>query len=107
MVTVAISNIATVENVTECADTWSILGFLLTSSYFAIYLAFALSKDSIWTQFYGWIGLPVSITAMCLSFALKPRRTDSKYKAFLYFQYALLTVGVEVNVKRRGMCVRA
>ena len=33
---------------------------------------------------------------MAISFALKPRRTDFRYMAFLYFQYGLFAIGSNV-----------
>ena len=33
------------ELITECATTWSVICFLLSGSHFALYVAFALSKD--------------------------------------------------------------
>ncbi|GMH71858.1 hypothetical protein TrST_g1472 [Triparma strigata] len=63
----------------------------ITSSYTALYVYFAYTGDEKVPKFWAWIILPISATAMAVSFALKPRREDWAYKAFLVLQYVLFT----------------
>ena len=83
--------------VTKCATAWSVISFVLTSSYTAIYAAFALTKDDVYSDFYAWVTKPTCFTAMAVSFALNPTSKNSGYMAFLYFQYTILTLGSEVS----------
>ena len=85
-----------VEHITECANMWSIIGFLISSLHFVIYAAFALGGSESLPYFYSWIVKPLSYTAMAISFTLKPRREDYAYKCILHLQYGLLTVGSQV-----------
>ena len=85
-----------VELVTEAASTWSAVCFLVTSSFTGIHLAHAISGDSVYTQYYAFMLLPMAGTALACSFALKPRRIDFAYKTFLYIQYGLSTVASEL-----------
>lgn len=87
--------------VTECAWRWTVIGYLLTCAHTAIYAAFALTKDNVYSDFYGWIYIPISATFVSVSFMLKPRRTDFKYKALLFSQVAVLTLGSEVSAASR------
>ena len=89
--------VSSVDHVNECASTWSVVGFVLTSSHTAIGVVFALNKGDVYSEFYIWVMKPICVTAMVISFAVKPRRTDFAYMTFLYFQYAVLTLGSEVS----------
>ena len=82
--------------ITECATTWSIFGFGITSIYTGNQILYAKTGDDTFPKFYAWILLPVCVTAQVISFLLKPRREDSFYKAFLYTQYFLFTVVSEI-----------
>ena len=62
------------EHITECANVWSLVGFAISTSYTAIHLAFAITHDPTYVQFYSWVILPICGTAMAVSLALKPRR---------------------------------
>ena len=84
------------EHVTECANIYSALMFCLSSSITALYISFAISGDQKISNFWVWIFLPTSLTAMCISFALKPRRVDWQYKVFLWAQYFLFTTCPEI-----------
>ena len=86
------------EYVTECSALWCIVGFVLTTCHTGIYAAFALSGNPIYHKFYAWVSKPTCVTAMAISFLLKPRRTDLKYQVFLLFQYCLLTFGSELLI---------
>ena len=85
------------EHITECATAWSVVGFALTTAHTGIHAAFALTKDDAYGDFYVWVTKPICVTAMAVSFMLKPRRRDFAYMTFLYFQYATLTLGSEVS----------
>ena len=78
---------------TECATTWSVVGGLFSSLLAVNEAVFASSGDLKITEFYSWILLPISSTAMAISFALKPRRHDLLYKLCLYTQYFVFTIG--------------
>ncbi|GMI05766.1 hypothetical protein TrVE_jg12803 [Triparma verrucosa] len=82
-------------NVSECATTYSIIMACITTSYTAFDSALfaydAYSTDEKVYKFWGVIILPMSTTAMAISFALKPRRNGWKYKTLLLLQYALFT----------------
>ena len=82
--------------ITECATTWSVIGFLITSSHAIIYARFALTSLQIYNKFYPWVTKPLCLACMAISMALKPRRTDMTYMAFLYTQYSILTFLVEL-----------
>ena len=100
--TPSVSTAERAEHITECATTWSIVGFVLTSAHTAIYAAFAVTKDDVYRDFYAWIVKPTCFTAMVISFSLKPRRTDLGHMFLLYSQYGILTLGTEVS----GSCYR-
>ncbi|GMH79050.1 hypothetical protein TrLO_g7737 [Triparma laevis f. longispina] len=89
----------TTNHVTECATTYSVLMACITTGYAAIYAYFASSSNSHGLEklhdFWIWIMLPISVSAMGISFALKPRREDRPYKVFLYAQYFILTYFAE------------
>ena len=57
-----------------------------------------MTGDETLTEFYGWILLPICVTAMTISFGLKPCRTDFAYKVFLYSQYFLFSFVSEILV---------
>ncbi|GMI17772.1 hypothetical protein TrLO_g3271 [Triparma laevis f. longispina] len=61
--------------------------FLITTSTTLIYVYFAFTRDIAIHKFWLWIIIPISVTAMSISFVLKPRRNDGRYNFFLYFQY--------------------
>ena len=104
--------------VTECSMVWSLVCFMLTSCYTAIAIA-TLTRDRNETErnqnkldsklryFYAWICLPISGTAMVISFLLKPRRNDFTYKFFLYSQFAIFTLVSEVRYSCRFLCVHS
>ena len=79
--------------ITECANAWSTLGFILTTSYTALEAAYAFSGEVKYSLFYAWVMVPIAVTGMALSFALKPRRNNFAYKAFLFAQYAIFAFG--------------
>ena len=54
------------ELITECASTWSVVGFGITSLYLCTTVIFALSADETYTDFYNWILLPICITTMAI-----------------------------------------
>lgn len=89
----------TTNHVTECATIYSVLMACITTGYAAIYAYFASSSNSRGLEklhdFWIWIMLPISVSAMGISFALKPRREDRPYKVFLYVQYFILTYFAE------------
>ena len=84
------------EYVTECAGTWSVLGFLMSLLYTVVHVPFAQVRDVIWTMFYEWIVLLIGVTAMAILFALKQRRRYLGYKALLYCQYGLFQFASEI-----------
>ena len=84
--------------ITECANTWAAIGFVLTTSHAGIYAAFAVSGDLIYRDFYAWVTKPVSLTALFISFSLKPRREDFFYKFVLYFQWSIFCICTEVSI---------
>ena len=86
------------EHITECATAWSIISFVITSFYTAIHIAFALdpNRDRIYPHFYAMVLLPTCFTVLCISFALKLRRSDLPYMAFLSFQYLSFSIGSEI-----------
>ncbi|GMH59134.1 hypothetical protein TrLO_g15018 [Triparma laevis f. longispina] len=74
--------------VTECATIYSLLMLLITIGNTSLYARFASTisskeRDKIY-DFWRWILLPLAMTAMTISFALKPRREDFKYKIILH-----------------------
>ena len=91
-------SVSNIEHITKCATTWSVVGFILSISHTATYAAFASTKDEVYIDFYTWVSKPICFTAMAVSFLLKPRRTGFAYIAFLYFQYAILTLGSEIFI---------
>ena len=62
-----------------------------TTAYTIIYAYFALISDEAEKEkiydYWMWIILPLPITAIGVSFCLKPRRDDLPYRIFLYLQY--------------------
>ena len=84
------------EFITECATTWSVVGFGITSLYTGIHIPFALNGDETIAEFYAYVLIPICTTVQIISFLLKPRREDFAYKAFLYLQYVLFTVVSEI-----------
>ena len=84
-----------VEVVTEVAHVWSVIGFLITTAYTGMHAYFASNGDRTITKFYTVIILPLGVTTLALSFALKPRRTDFAYRTFLTLQYFLFSIGSE------------
>ena len=88
---------SSVGHVTECATTWSIVGFVLSSVYPACEAVFASIGDVQVTAFYGWILLPISTTAMAISFVMKPRMNSLPYMFFLHFQYLIFSFGSRVS----------
>ena len=86
-----------VAHITECATAWSIITFVLTTAHTGFYAALAFTEDRVYTDFYAWVTKPICITAMAVSFMLKPRRRDSAYMTFLNAQYAILTLGSTVS----------
>ena len=85
-----------VEDVTECATAWSVVGFVISTSYAVVHVPFALTAKSVYAKFYAWILIPISVTAMVLSSFLKPKRTDRGYTTVLNVQYYLLCVAPEL-----------
>ncbi|GMI18357.1 hypothetical protein TrLO_g7900 [Triparma laevis f. longispina] len=65
----------------------------ITTGFTAIYAYYAYTDDEDekekFHDFWTWVTLPISITAMAISFSLKPRREDRPYKTLLYAQYFL------------------
>ena len=53
--------------ISECSNFWSIAGFVITSSYTGISVTFALTGNWIFPLFYGWMALPLCVTAMAVS----------------------------------------
>ena len=90
------SALNTSDLITECATTWSIIGFIITSVYTGIHGIFAKDGDETITKFYAWVIKPFCYTTMAISLLLKPRRNNFAYKAFLYSQYVLFTIGSEL-----------
>ena len=86
------------DHVIECATTWSILAFAISTCYTCVEAAFAFTGDDTYTKFYAPVLLPTCSTAMCISFVLKPRRNDFRYTAFLYTQYLLFTLCSEALI---------
>ncbi|GMI02040.1 hypothetical protein TrVE_jg672 [Triparma verrucosa] len=78
-------------HVTECATLHSVLMACITSGFTALYAYFARTGDEKVNKFWTTIILPISATAMAISFALKPRREDRAYQLFLVLQYVLFT----------------
>ncbi|GMH75197.1 hypothetical protein TrLO_g13284 [Triparma laevis f. longispina] len=71
----------------------------ITTGSAAVYAYCAYSSDEEEREkinkFWGWIMLPISMTAMGISFALKPRREDRPYTIFLYAQCFTYAYGRE------------
>ena len=84
-------------HITECANMWAIIGFVVTTTHAGIYLAFAASGDLIYQDFYAWVTKPVSLTVLFISFSLKPRREDFLYKFMLYLQWSIFCIFTEVS----------
>ncbi|GMH80284.1 hypothetical protein TL16_g08484 [Triparma laevis f. inornata] len=61
-----------------------------------MYAYYARTGDEKVYKFWAWIILPSSVTAMAISFVLKPRRQDQAYKVFLVLQYVLFTLVTEI-----------
>ncbi|GMI13078.1 hypothetical protein TrLO_g1890 [Triparma laevis f. longispina] len=96
----------------ECANVYLIISFAVTSlnpllaNKAAIQVA--LENDTIWPnwtdfssyekfdKFWKWTILPITFTTMFISFSLKPRRTDLRYKLFLGMQYFICAFSPEV-----------
>mmetsp|Transcript_9626 Transcript_9626/g.17488 ORF Transcript_9626/g.17488 Transcript_9626/m.17488 type:complete len:986 (+) Transcript_9626:120-3077(+) len=74
-------------HVTECHTIYSIFMACITNGYTSVYAYYAYSSDEKVYEFWSWIILSISVLAMAISFFLKPRREDLRYKIFLYFQY--------------------
>ncbi|GMH86571.1 hypothetical protein TL16_g10591 [Triparma laevis f. inornata] len=83
-------------HVTECATIYSFLMECITTGFPALYAYYAYTGDEKVWKFWTKIILPMSATAMAISFALKPRREDRAYKVFLVLQYVLLTLVAEI-----------
>ncbi|GMI09881.1 hypothetical protein TrVE_jg13446 [Triparma verrucosa] len=83
-------------HVTECATIYSVLMACITTSYTAMYTFYARTGDEKVYKFWTATILPMSASAMAISFALKPRREDRAYKAFLVIQYVLFTFVSEI-----------
>ncbi|GMI46432.1 hypothetical protein TrCOL_g1227 [Triparma columacea] len=68
----------------------------ITTSYTALYAYYAFSDDPYERDtihdFWMWITIPISVTAMGISFCLKPRREDLPYKVFIYIQFIVYAV---------------
>ena len=92
----SVSNGSGAEHITECATAWSVVSFVISSLYTAIHVVFALTGELIYTEFYAYVLLPTCVTSLIIAFALKPRRNDLAYMAFLSFQYVAFSIGVEV-----------
>ena len=90
-------SVSNARHVTECANAWSVIAFVLTSSQMALYAAYALTQDDMYSNFYAWVTKPTCFTAMAISVVLKPSRTYFGYMAFLQFQYAVMTLLSEVS----------
>ena len=56
----------------------------------------SLSDSLLSFQFYPYTILPLSVLTICISFLLKPRRNTIAYKAVLYMQYFIFTLGSEL-----------
>ncbi|GMH98819.1 hypothetical protein TrST_g13130 [Triparma strigata] len=82
-------------HVAECATVYSILMACITTSFTALYVYYARTVDEKVYQFWGKIIIPMSFTAMGISFALKPRREDRTYKIFLVLQFVLFSFVME------------
>ena len=65
-----------IEHITESANVWSVVGFLVTGIATGLYVAFAWTGKKKYPQFFSWIVTPICGTAMVLSLCLKPRKTD-------------------------------
>ncbi|GMH77073.1 hypothetical protein TrLO_g9487, partial [Triparma laevis f. longispina] len=67
----------------------------ITTCATLMYAYFAYSSDedekAKIAKFWGWSILPIFVTTMAISFMLKPRREDRKYKTLLYIQYFVLS----------------
>ena len=83
-------------HVTECATVYSVLMAFVSTGYTALYAYYARTGDEKVYKFWTAIILPISTTAMAISFALKPRRQDQAYKVFLVLQYVLFTLVTEI-----------
>ena len=77
----------------ECSYFYVVLLFLISSFPACLYIYAVAQASSAEDKFYekvdkfwSWTLLPISIMAIALSFGLKPRREDWKYKSLLYFQ---------------------
>ncbi|GMH47155.1 hypothetical protein TrVE_jg3053 [Triparma verrucosa] len=78
-------------HVTECATVYSVLMACITTGFTALYAYFAQTSDEKVSVFWIWITLPIAISAMSISFVLKPKREDRAYKVALLFQYVLFS----------------
>ena len=92
----SVGNGSNAQHITECATAWVIVSFVVCSFYTGVFVAFALTGDRIYQEFYSKVLLPTCWTAMAIAFALKPRRSDLPYMAFLSFQYLSCSIGSEI-----------
>ncbi|GMI01543.1 hypothetical protein TrLO_g10204 [Triparma laevis f. longispina] len=82
--------------VTECATLYSILMACISNGNTALHAYYARTGEEKALRFWMWIILPISTTAMALSFVLKPRRKVRAYKVFLILQYVLYSFVSEI-----------
>ena len=94
--TPSVSSASNEAHINEFATTHSLVGFVISNLYTANNVAFALTGDEVYKLFYGWVLLPTCVTALFISFTLKPRRDDLPYLTFISFQYLSFSIGGEI-----------
>ncbi|GMI05346.1 hypothetical protein TrLO_g4115 [Triparma laevis f. longispina] len=83
-------------HVGECSWIFTVLTFLLTTTYSALYMGFAVTLvDRYWLIAY--LILPVAATSFVLTVFMKPKRRDVKYKRFMLFHLVSFAVVAELG----------
>ena len=82
--------------ITECANAYSAVCFIITTSYAAVHVVFVQTSSMKMIKFYAWCITPLCVLSMGISFLLKPRRKDKPYLFFLYSQYFIFTFLAEI-----------
>ncbi|GMH61193.1 hypothetical protein TrST_g12761 [Triparma strigata] len=73
-----------------------VISILLTSSYTVLNMSYAVLMQD-WTWIIAFMLMPLASTSMVMSFMMKPKRTDAKYKTFLLLHFLSFTVLSELG----------
>lgn len=105
--------------VTELATIYSVIMFLISMVAPLLAVHAALFNDESvyrwkkYDEFWSWTFEPLSFGAMGISFLLKPRREDKKYKVFLSTQYVIYGFAIPIirwnfldDKSLAGICLR-